>query len=335
MIEVTKMNDLLQFLTSQEIIIVYMIAALACLICFIVYLVERNNENLKRKHNTKELNKLVEEIRENLTEEELAMFDDDPVMETIEEVAMSQEDPIVIGPIEVEENLEATPAPIISEEQMEEASPVVEEELEYTTIEPDEATAKLELQKLKEQLEKEETMKLEPEEIVNQYEAEQEKQAIISLDELLSKSKEMYEANELTQYKDEGNEPISIQDLEMQVNRQAAYYDEPFIIANVVPEEELKAGINEAFEQVEEKEVLHMDDFTTIKEETVNPVVTVQEKKKFQCSPIISPIFGIERDPARDNAIALENTANYEKLDAAIRQNSEFYLSMSELEGKE
>ena len=329
------MNDLLQFLTSQEIIIVYMIAALACLICFIVYLVERNNENLKRKHNTKELNKLVEEIRENLTEEELAMFDDDPVMETIEEVAMSQEDPIVIGPIEVEENLEATPAPIISEEQMEEVSPVVEEELEYTTIEPDEATAKLELQKLKEQLEKEETMKLEPEEIVNQYEAEQEKQAIISLDELLSKSKEMYEANELTQYKDEGNEPISIQDLEMQVNRQAAYYDEPFIIANVVPEEELKAGINEAFEQVEEKEVLHMDDFTTIKEETVNPVVTVQEKKKFQCSPIISPIFGIERDPARDNAIALENTANYEKLDAAIRQNSEFYLSMSELEGKE
>ena len=151
---------------------------------------------------------------------------------------------------------------------------------------------------------------------------------------MLSKSKEMYAANELTQYKDEGNEPISIQDLEMQVQKQAAYYDEPFIIANVVPEEELQEGINEAFSQVETIEVLNMDDFNTISENTVNPVVKETVTKKFQCSPIISPIFGIERDPARDNAIALENTANYEKLDAAIRKHDELYMSLSELQEK-
>ena len=144
----------------------------------------------------------------------------------------------------------------------------------------------------------------------------------------------MYESNEMTQYKDEGNEPISIQDLEVQVQKQVASYDEPFIIANVVPEEELQADINEAFDQVEEVEVLQMDDFHTIQPETVNPVVKEPVVKRFECSPIISPIFGIERDAARDNAIALENTANYEKLDQQLRSSNDFYMTLNELQGK-
>ena len=60
------------------------------------------------------------------------------------------------------------------------------------------------------------------------YEEEQEASAIISLDELIKKGRDIYEANELTQYKDEGNEPISLQDLEKQSNRQAARYEELF-----------------------------------------------------------------------------------------------------------
>ena len=325
------MNDLLQFLTSQEIIIVYIIAAFACLICFIVYLVEKNNEKLRLKHNTKELNKLVEEIREQVPEEELELFAAPIIEPNKEETSINDlinKEPMVIGPIDVEETVDLTE--VVEQVQKIEDE---DEEFEYTSIEPDQQTARLELKKLQEQLEQEEH--IEPEQVVNAYEEEQEKTAIISLEELLAKSKEMYEANELTQYKDEGNEPISIQDLELQVNRQAAVYNEPFIIANVVPEEELQEGINEAFENVvlEEQEVLHMDDMNTIKEETVNPVVK-EEVRRFQASPIISPIFGIERDPSKDNALALENTANYDKLDAAIRHNNEFYMTMNELQGK-
>ena len=64
-VEVNMMgSNLVQFLTSDEILIVYLIAGIACLICFIIYLVERNNEKLKQKHNTRELNKLVEQIKE-------------------------------------------------------------------------------------------------------------------------------------------------------------------------------------------------------------------------------------------------------------------------------
>ena len=38
------------------------------------------------------------------------------------------------------------------------------------------------------------------------------------MDELLRKSNELYEKNEVKQYEDEGNEPISLQDLEARMN---------------------------------------------------------------------------------------------------------------------
>ena len=78
-------SNLLEFLTSKEILIVYLLAAVAMLVCFIIYLVERNNENLKLKHNTRELYKLVEQIKEEVyiyDEEEIEY--EKPILETIE-----------------------------------------------------------------------------------------------------------------------------------------------------------------------------------------------------------------------------------------------------------
>ena len=49
---------------------------------------------------------------------------------------------------------------------------------------------------------------------LTKYETEQEENAIISLDELLAKGKTLVEQNEVTQYQDDGNEPISISELE-------------------------------------------------------------------------------------------------------------------------
>lgn len=70
----------------------------------------------------------------------------------------------------------------------------IQEELEYTSIEPDRQQAQEELMRLTEELEKAEqeakTIDL------TSYEEEQEENAIISLDELMKKSKEMYASNE-------------------------------------------------------------------------------------------------------------------------------------------
>ena len=301
-----NMEDLVAFLTSQEILFVYLISLVACVISFVVYIVRKKSELLRRRHNTKELNKLVEEVREQIPEVENKVAYSEPVIQSVVEVKPGVE---VLG--EVKE----------------------EDVLEYTTIEPDQETAKLELQKLKEELiaqeekeRKEELARIQEEEqqeVVNvdEYEDNQEANAIISMDELLEKSRELYSINELNQYANDNNQPISIQDLEKQMSKSVTKYEEPFIIENVIIDDG---------EDIEEVET------TTVVEEPV--VVSRYEVKennvenKFKNSPIISPIFGIERNPSEDNSLALENTANYDKLDAQIKNNNDFSMTLKEFQ---
>ena len=312
--------DIVEFLTSKEIIVVYIIAAAACLLCFIIYLVEKHNDRGRKKHNTKELNKLVEQIKEEVEitpEEEYT----EPVLQVIEEEPSIE----VNDQVEelVEEDIRSLVEEISTEVQMElsQEEPVEEiellepiEELEYTSIEPNEEVAKEELTKITEEL-KEQESKIE--EVVENsrltdYELEQEENAIISLEELVSKSKEMYEANELTQYSDEGTEPISISELEVIAGREAEPITSPFVISNAVGEES--------------NEVV-LDEFDKIKT-TVEP-----EVKRFKSSPIISPIYGIEKQEVT-NDLELENTADYDKLDAEIKKTNEFLMTLKELQSK-
>ena len=58
------MNELIDFFTSKEIIVVYIVAAVACILCFIIYLIDKNYYKRKQRQNTRELNKLVEEVNE-------------------------------------------------------------------------------------------------------------------------------------------------------------------------------------------------------------------------------------------------------------------------------
>lgn len=308
--------DVVEFLTSKEIIVVYIIAAVACLLCFIIYLVEKHNDRGRKRHNTKELNKLVEQIKE---EVEIAPEEEniEPVLQetiqveepVVKETSLSDED---IKSVILEIGTEVKKELNIKDEEIEILEPV--EELEYTSIEPDVEDAREELNKITEEL------KIQEEKVENvvencaltDYELEQEETAIISLEELVKKSKEMYEANELTQYNDEGNEPISISELEVISGREAEPITAPFEIDKVVENE---------------KEVVVLDEFETIKAK-VEP-----EVKKFKSSPIISPIYGIEKQEIT-NDLELENTANYEKLDAEIKKTNEFLMTLKELQSK-
>lgn len=315
------MNDLLQFLSSSEAIIVYIVAAISCCLCFIIYLVERNNVKARQRHNTRELNKLVAKVKEEANIVDEPMYDV-PILQTIDEdpqeakvaemlaetqvLKVVKEPEVEIleeSPLEVVEPLEMEPIDILQE-----AKDAEEEELQYTSIEPDRETAQMELRRITEELQKQEE---EPsEEVITNYEALQEENAIISMDELVAKGKAMYDANELTQYVEEGNEPISISELEQQYGREAAPVNEPFEIDKVVPDEEIEEEVQE-----------------------VKPVV-VEPEKKFKSSPIISPIFGIERQADDNVDIALENTANYDKLDQEIQKTNEFLMTLKDLQQK-
>lgn len=307
------MNELIEFLTSEEVILVYFIAGLALFICFIVYIVEKNNDRLRKKHNTKELNKLVEQIKEIVPEEKKDVIEDEkPILMPITDAAS------------IDEMLEKTENIKNVEDNISYASNNIEpklhentiDEIQYTSIEPDMETAKLELKKLEEKLILEEKNK--KEEIVEPvieneknieltaYEKGQEAEAIISLDELLSKGKELYDANEVTQYEDEGNEPISIQDLEKRMDKNK--------VETISLDKE---------EKVDE-----------IKQEIKN-VGDIRIEPKFKSSPIISPIYGIEKiNNDNINDLALENTANYDKLDQEIKKTNEFLMTLKELQNK-
>lgn len=326
--------DIVEFLTSKEIIVVYIVAAVACLLCFIIYLVEKHNDRGRKRHNTKELNKLVEQIKEEVEitpEEEITepvlqtvIEEPTPVVETLEEDSLTREDiNAIVQEISTEVLQEITTEAIQEEkkEEIKKEEPIEllteEDELEYTSIEPDISVAKEELHKITEELKEQEEKIVDVVENarLTDFEVEQEENAIISLEELVKKSKEMYEANELTQYKDEGNEPISISELEVIAGREAEPVTTPFVIANVVP--------------VEEEEKVVLEDFNTIKTK-VEP-----EIKKFKSSPIISPIYGIEKQESEvGDTLELENTANYEKLDAEIKKTNEFLMTLKELQSK-
>ena len=133
---------------------------------------------------------------------------------------------------------------------------------------------------------------------IDQFELSQEENAIISLDQFNKVSDKIYNDNEITQYKDEGNEPISIQELEKLYNSN---------------ETVIKDDIN-----------------TDVKEEKIATTESIQSK--FKSSPIISPVFGIDDDGDESiNNMALENTANLDKLNEEIRKTNEFLNTLREL----
>ena len=393
------MRDLVEFLTSQEIMIVYAIAFGLCVFCVVSYIVKINSSKYRMKNNTRELNKLVGEIKEQTTEEEISYLDDKedsfqgPVLEnvttnndlkmdegssviellestaeiqgTVSEQSKSSEvekieelEPIIIEHVaslendintcdtnkvevnnenEIESNSNESEIEFVSQESQEKQ----EEVLQYTSVEPSPEDARRELDRLKEELTLQQAQEDEMENIaLNNYEEEQEANAIISLEELVQKSKDMYEANELTQYADEGNEPISLQDLERKLDKKASELEDTFIIENAVNGDELL----ESEEENNEAVIVNSEAINTNTVNTANTVNTVSVREMpeisseriFKSSPIISPIYGIEKKDTNmsPTEIELENTANYDKLDEEIKKTNEFLMTLRELQKK-
>ena len=202
-----------------------------------------------------------------------------------------------------------------------------EESLQYTDAVPNQEEAKEELRKATIELLKAQEKQEQQEESKNieltEFEEEQEKNAIISVEELMKKSDVLYEQNEVTQYADEGNEPISLQDLEMRMNN-IKEEAEALNIKEQEPEiiESRKVEVKEP-----ETNKVVLDDFYSI-----DKAKAYNDDHVFKSSPIISPIFGIEKQQPNDNSLELENTANYEKLDEEIKKTNEFLGKLRELQ---
>lgn len=191
------------------------------------------------------------------------------------------------------------------------------QEIKYVEENPEleRTNAQLELERITKELRKaEDTQELKPIEFTN-YELIQEEDAIISLEELKEKESHLMEINEEVQYMDEGNEPINLEELKAKFNTTEINIIAPEVID-------------------EEKEVIKLDDFNEVTS-TSTPY-----EKKLEASPIISPIFGFEKDLKPQevkpfftpSSMEFEQTADYEKLDLELRKTNDFLRQLKELE---
>lgn len=232
------MLETIEFLSSDEMIIVYVILAVAFVLFLIVFLVDKNYHKRKKKLNTKELNKLVEQVEEQ--EEKL-----EPLVETIDNKE-NKEDKLV----------EKFDLSYDSEEVSTNVSESNDLELEYNDIELNKKEAIQELELLTQELEKsEEKDVLDINEVHTSFEEEQERTAIISIDEYLERT------NQLNIMKDEedNDTPISLETFDKMIK------------------DELDKTVDE-------------DDIKVIDEVEIKSDV----RGKYIPSPVISPVYGIE-----------------------------------------
>lgn len=357
------MNGLIDFLTTEEMIVVYSLIGIASVLGLILFIFDKTANKRRQRQNTRELQKIVDENEvavdyKNESEPVLIPIQEDvkatPVIEnvmeeskttTVNEVKTEEVKPVVVSDVQPEilqeEKIEVLPdvpkveETVIESEEKNVIKPIEKvEELQYTSIEPDPTEAQAELMRLTETLEKAE------EEVKNidltAFEEEQEQNAIISMDELMTRGRAMYESGELDKLEDEGDEPISLQDLEARMNANK----EPEVVS-VAPEEVSEPVIESVISEQPKQMVL--DDFQTVQVDTPKVEISptdvkkpaYSEHKKFKSSPVISPVFGIEKPVVNNSSdLELENTANYEKLDEEIRKTNEFLMTLKELQKK-
>ncbi len=318
---------------SEEIMVVYAIAIFSIILGFLVYIAQKTYARRNQKHNTQELNRLVEEITEieaqqsSMKEEVVMPLDESKVSIEKEVSSVDAIIPVAIVP----EVIDVCPTPLTEKEDVKDIQvPIVEEkaseEIQYESIEPDRVVAQRELEKLTEELKKVE------ENVVNieltEFEAEQEENAIISLDELLAKGDMLYEKNEVTQYQDEGNEPISLQDLEERMREKS----ENNVVVDIVKEtpslpEKDTLTVSEVDSQAQVQ--ITQTSLNLDVDEANHTSKAYQANHTFKSSPVISPIYGIE---GKQTELELENTATLQKFDDEIRKTNEFVMTLKELQ---
>ena len=334
-------KDILELLATREVIIVLVVLGVVVLIYAFLWFMEflhKQDEKKKLQNNTMELKKLVSEIKEIEEKEKATKKSDGVVKEENNSPVLEEKIELEVPKEEVKEEkiekIEEVPKNIDSimlnnqEEKVEismdnktipvDAPKNEEEVIKYKDEVYTKTEAQQELERLTLELQKIEEEKDEENIELTKFEEEQEENAIISLDELLEKEKSETLQDEIEKYEDEGNEPISISELEERYNSiKEDKNDEDIEIL----EEEVPSKV--------EKETVSLDDFFS-----ANTHKVYSENHGYKPSPIISPIYGIEEDKTSVSTLELENTATYPKMDEELKKTNEFLAKLRELQKK-
>ena len=257
---------------TKELLIVYTLIGIVItfLIVFLIvdHVKSKKRDNLfNSKKLTRSLKELEKETREVATKEETILEEkEDELIVPIEEIKIEE---TIIDEVDddiyIEEEIEKTQAQI----EVEEITKALEEAKKEERVDP-----------------------------YKQFEEEQELNAIISYEELHEKFDRLYDENEKTQYVDDDNLPIDLDEL-YQKN-----------------------------EEILNPKKVKLDDLNTVKvEPEVKKEIPKQPTTGFKSSPVISPVYGIQPEYNQN----VTNT-NQNDLDEEIKKTNEFLKNLKELQ---
>lgn len=175
--------------------------------------------------------------------------------------------------------------------KVEENSLFEEDEEIYQESELEKTQAQIEIEEITKALKKaqEEENRVDP---YAKFEEEQEQNAIISFEELQQKFDQLYDESEKIQYIDDDNLPIDMNELYRKN------------------------------EEVLQPKKTVLEDMNTVK--------TVPESNsKFKSSPVISPVYGIQKETNKQY-----NQTSINEIDEEIRKTNEFLKNLKELKKK-
>lgn len=335
------MASFFEFLASNELtIVVCLLITIFILVMsvIIIDIVSKNKNNKNDIYEDMEMDDELDKTNIKINTDGLGMVADETALDRIDVEAVTKnlektQEIEEIKYVEEDEELEKTKAlleletlkkelakmeqekddSVSTEENKEEPQQEIVEDavVEVKTLEIEENSTQQETKTLEEPIEdhiievREEIKSPTIEEEVEAFESDQEEHAIISVDELMKASENITD-EEIEEYEDDGNEPISIKELEELYKS----VEEPTKV-------EVKVE-----EQKEEK--ITLPEF----EIKVKPATEAYDGKEFKNSSVISPVFGLKKT---EESITLEHTANLDKLNEEIRKTNEFLSMLKEL----
>ncbi len=272
-------NVLMEF-GSKNLIILLTLLALVVIATIVVFAIDKKKEKKEVKDAIKAIDNEVK-VEEQVPVVEEKIVEPKPVVVT---VAPEEVTPVV-EPVK-EEIVTPVEETIYEEEKKEEEK---KEE------------AKQELERLEKTLQEEKEERIGP----TDFEIEQERTAIINYDEL-KKAAGTIEVRDEKLLQDEGNEPISIDDL---YNRE-----------NLRREAELKEEIKDEIKE-------------EVREEIKKEIPPISEEKKFKNSEVLSPVFGVTKEH-KDLVRNVRHSEVMKAVDMEIAKTEKFLKELKELREK-
>ncbi|MCI5966868.1 MAG: hypothetical protein MRZ42_00600 [Tenericutes bacterium] len=254
------MKNIFDNAISSELFFVYALIALVIILIIVIVVLDKKESKKKPKNlfDTLNMKIIADPYEQNTTDEDNEKVSEEIIINQELKVNDDFQDLEPIEKVKIKDTAE-TLRETINELKNE----------TYTENELDKTQAQIRVEEITKALEEAKQEELE-EDKYQKFEEEQEKNAIISYNELKESFDRLYSENEKIQYLDDDEIPINIDEL---------------------------------YELRDHQQKAKLDDFTTIKTEPKEKVST----SGFKNSPLISPVYGIQTPPVENNNKSLDS----------------------------